>query len=168
MDVDGWIGYLCGRMGRPCSLHAHARVCACACACACTPQGEWSDESPLWDAHPDVQRALWPARSATPRARMNDGALTGMLHMAGYVRSQAGYTRRFLAAVRDLREDLLGRRRLRPQHRWAGFMVGRMGMRTDGQMVGGRVDGCMDGRMAGRVGGRMYTLWLALHVHVHV
>ena len=95
MDVDGWIGYLCGRMGRPCSLHAHARVCACACACACacTPQGEWSDESPLWDAHPDVQRALWPARSATPRARMNDGAPTRMLHMAGYVRSQAGYTR---------------------------------------------------------------------------
>ena len=116
----------------------HMYVCACACACACTPQGEWSDESPLWEAHPDVQRALWPARAATP-----------------------------LAAVRDLREDL-GRRRLRPQHRWAGFMVGRMGMRTDGQMVGGRVDGCMDGRMAGRVGGRMYTLWLALHVYVHV
>ena len=68
-------------------------VCACACACACTPQGEWSDESPLWDAHPDVQRALWPARAATPRARMNDGAFTRMLDMAGDVRLQAGYAR---------------------------------------------------------------------------
>jgi len=35
--------------------------------------GEWSDESPLWDEHPAVQRALWPLRSSTPRNRMNDG-----------------------------------------------------------------------------------------------
>ena len=36
--------------------------------------GEWSDESPLWDEHPAVQRALWPLRSSTPRNRMNDGS----------------------------------------------------------------------------------------------
>ena len=35
--------------------------------------GEWSDESPLWEEHPAVQRELWPLRASTPRARFNDG-----------------------------------------------------------------------------------------------
>ena len=35
-----------------------------------------------------MQRALWPARAATPRARMNDGAPSRMLDTAGDVRLQ--------------------------------------------------------------------------------
>ena len=68
--------------------------------------------------------------------------------------------RRFLAAVRDVRDDLLRRRRLRPQHRCAGFVAGRMDVRTDGHIVGGRGT-CMPLRV------HMH-MHMCMHMHMHM